>query len=69
MTEPHPKISLIVWIMLALLAWASVLAAGSYLYGQTLLWQRAAIILSSVLLFIAFWLGMLANRRRRISKE
>ena len=62
------RISPVAWIMLAVLVWGIVLAIGAYLFGGTLLWQRASIVLGSALLFVAFWLAMLAHRQRRMRK-
>lgn len=62
------KLSPITYIMLAVVAWGLILAIGSYLYGGTLLWQRAGIVLSSALVFVILWLIALAGRKRRLRR-
>lgn len=68
-TQPKPKLSPLLWIMFAVFAWGAVLALGSYLFGRTLLWPRAAIVLSCAALFVGAWLLLLANRNRRLRKK
>ena len=58
--------SLSTWIMLGLVVWGGYLAVGSYLHGQTLHWQRAAIVFGMTVLFAGFWMLMLAVRKRRL---
>ena len=63
------RVTPVAWIMLAVLVWGVVLAIGAYVFGRTLLWQRASIVSGSALLFVAFWLAALANRQRRMRKS
>ena len=59
MDAPKRRLSLIGWIMLALLAWGLLLAIGSWLYGGNHPLLRAAIIFGVTLAFLGFWLLML----------
>ena len=65
-TSSMNKLSPVTYIMLAVVAWGTILALGSYLYGGTLLWQRASIVLGSTLVFVTLWLLALAARGRRV---
>jgi hypothetical protein len=57
--------SLTTWIMLAVLAWGSLLALGSFLFGGNHPVLRAGIVLGVTCGFLALWLAALALRKRR----
>lgn len=66
--SPEPSTarpSLTTWIMLAVLAWGSLLALGSYLFGGNHPVLRAGIVLAVTLGFLGLWLAALALRGRR----
>ena len=58
----------ITWIIVALLLWGCYLAIGSYSYGRTLQYQRGLIVFGTSVLFVSFWLVMLAVRKRRVER-
>ena len=59
----------ITWIVLGLLLWGGYLAIGSYTSGQSLHWQKGLIIFGVTVVFVAFWLIMLAARKRRLARR
>jgi len=61
--------SLTTWIMLAVLAWGTLLALGSYLFGGNHAVERAVIVFSVTVAFLLMWVGALAMRKRRMEAE
>jgi hypothetical protein len=59
------KPSLTTWIMLAVLAWGSLIALGSFLFGGNHPVLRAGIVLGVTCGFLGLWLAALALRGRR----
>ena len=55
------------WLMLAILAWGSLLALGTYLFGGNQPLLRAGIVLGCTVAFLALWAGALAARGRSAS--
>jgi hypothetical protein len=60
---PKDQNRLIALIMVAVIVWGAVLAAGAYLAKQDA--RLPAIVMGCVCAFLFFWWLMLANRRRR----
>ncbi len=57
--------NLTTWIMLAVLAWGSLLALGSFLFGGNHPLLRAGIVLAVTLGFLGLWAAALSLRGRR----
>jgi hypothetical protein len=70
MNKPDPsepsaaRPNLTAWIMLAVLAWGSLLALGSFLFGGNHPLLRAGIVLAVTCGFLGLWLAALAIRGR-----
>ncbi len=54
------------WIMVAVLVWGSILAAGSWTFNHDV--RRPIIVFACVIGFLGFWNVMLAARRRRLAR-
>ena len=54
------------WIMVAVLVWGSILAAGSWTFNHDI--RRPIIVFACVIGFLGFWNVMLAARRRRLAR-
>ncbi|HVX60309.1 MAG TPA: hypothetical protein VHC19_06905 [Pirellulales bacterium] len=54
-------------IMLAVLAWGSVLSYGAYRQSGSVV--RPLVTMGCVLAFLGFWLVMLNTRRRRVAND
>ncbi len=54
------------WIMVAVLVWGSILAAGSWTFNHDV--RRPIIVFACVIAFLGFWNVMLASRRRRLAR-
>ena len=51
-------------IMIAVLLWGAVLAAGSWTFNHDV--RRPIVVLACVLAFLGFWGALLAARKRRL---
>ena len=69
MTPPPPPDAdrIIRGIMIAVLVWGSILAAGSWTLNHDP--RRPVVVIGCVLAFLGFWKAMLASRRRRIERS
>jgi hypothetical protein len=54
------------WIMVAVLVWGSILAAGSWTLNHDV--RRPIIVFACVIGFLGFWNVMLAARRRKLAR-
>jgi len=54
------------WIMVAVLVWGTILAAGSWTFNHDI--RRPIIVFACVVGFLGFWNAMLAARRRRLAR-
>lgn len=68
MTTPQPPDAerILRGIMIAVLVWGSILAAGSWTLNHDP--RRPVVVLGCVLAFLGFWKAMLASRRGRIGR-
>lgn len=68
MSESAPESSdrIIRGIMIAVLVWGAILAAGSWTLNHDI--RRPIIVMGCVLAFLGFWLAALAVRRRRAGR-
>ena len=64
-SELPKSVPLLRWIMLAVLVWGLILAAGAYRFGGNQPLLKAIIIATCVVAFLGFWLAALALRQRR----
>jgi hypothetical protein len=65
---PPPDSSRIIrGIMLAVLIWGAILAAGAWTFNHDI--RRPLVVMVCVLGFLGFWGAMLAARRRRIERS
>jgi hypothetical protein len=66
-TEQADRASIIRWIVVAIMIWGVVLAAGAW----TLNWNplRPLVVLVCVGTFLGFWMTMLAVRQRRLNQR
>jgi len=55
------------WIVAGIVAWGVFHAVGAYRFNHDP--RRAAVVFGCVVAFVAFWWGMSAARRRRLSRE
>lgn len=65
-SSPADPEKILRWIMVAVLVWGSILAAGSWTFNHDV--RRPIVVLACVLGFLGFWNVMLAGRRRRIAR-
>ena len=66
-TPPPPDADRIIrGIMIAVLVWGSILAAGSWTLNHDP--RRPVVVIGCVLAFLGFWKAMLAARRRRLGR-
>jgi Flp pilus assembly protein TadB len=65
--EQADRASIIRWIVVAIMIWGVVLAAGAW----TLNWNplRPLVVLACVGAFLGFWMTMLAVRQRRLTQR
>jgi peptidoglycan biosynthesis protein MviN/MurJ (putative lipid II flippase) len=54
---------LITLIMIAVVVWGGFLATGAWLQSHD--WRRPAMVMGCVIVFLGFWVAMLARRRSR----
>lgn len=54
-------------IMIAVLVWGAILAAGSWTLNHDV--RRPIVVMACVLAFLGFWLAALAVRRRRLDRR
>ena len=68
MTSPPPPGAerILRWIMAGILAWGLVHALGAWTLNHDA--RRPVVVLVCVAAFLGFWIAVLANRRRRLSK-
>ena len=69
MTTPPPSAkaeTILRWIMVAVLVWGTILAAGSWTFNHDI--RRPIIVFACVVGFLGFWNAMLASRRRRLAR-
>ena len=65
---PPPDSSRIIrGIMLAVLVWGAILAAGAWTFNHDI--RRPLVVMACVLGFLGFWGAMLASRRRRTERS
>lgn len=70
--SPHepatPTRKLPLWgLMIALIIWTTVLAAGSFLYGYREDFRKPLIVIGTMSLFLFVWLALLWFKSRRAS--
>jgi hypothetical protein len=67
-TAPSPPGAerLIRWIMVALVVWGLIHAAGAWTLNHDA--RRPLVVIACVAGFLGFWLAMLASRRRRLAR-
>ena len=68
--EPHKgKAShAIGWLAGSLIAWATVLAIGAFVFGYRSDVRKPLIIVGVMVTFIAIWMTLLVLRQRRLSR-
>jgi ABC-type transport system involved in Fe-S cluster assembly fused permease/ATPase subunit len=68
MTSPTPPGAerILRWIMAGILVWGLVHALGAWTLNHDA--RRPVVVLACVAAFLGFWIAVLANRRRRLSK-
>ncbi len=64
---PADASRLIRGIMLAVLVWGAVLAAGAWTFNHDV--RRPIVVMACVLGFLGFWKAMLDARRRRLERS
>jgi CHASE2 domain-containing sensor protein len=63
---PRDRVSIIRWIVLAIIAWGIFHAVGAWQFNHDP--RRAVVVLVCVATFLGFWMTMLAVRQRRLTK-
>ena len=65
-SSPPGAERLIRWIMVALVAWGLIHAAGAWTLNHDA--RRPLVVIACVAGFLGFWLAMLGSRRRRLAR-
>ena len=66
-SPPADTVRIIRWVVLGVLAWGLFHAVGAWRFNNNPL--RAVVVLACVLVFLGFWMMMLAVRQRRLSSR
>ena len=69
MSPPPPPGAerLLRWIIAGIVIWGAVHALGAWTLNHDA--RRPVVVLACVAAFLGFWIAMLAQRRRRLSKH
>ena len=65
-SSPEGRDRIIRGIMVAVLVWGAILAAGSWTLNHDI--RRPIVVMACVLAFLGFWTAALAVRRRRVER-
>lgn len=66
-SPPAGRDRIIRGIMIAVLVWGAILAAGSWTLNHDV--RRPIVVMACVLAFLGFWIAALAARRRRVERQ